>query len=162
MTKRNWFLFCLIIILSVFFDQLTKILVLSKIPLYGSTPVISDFFNLVHTTNRGMAFGFLNSPEAGTSFYILTGASVLAIIFITFWFTRLKDNEKVLIPGLALILGGAAGNLIDRIRIGEVIDFLDIQIGTYHWPAFNIADSCVSVGTIWVIICLLFIIKPDK
>ena len=81
---------------------------------------------------------------------------------IVFWFSRLREYEKPLIPGLALILGGALGNLIDRLRIGEVVDFLDVQIGSYHWPAFNVADSCISLGTIWVVVCLLFFINPDQ
>ncbi|MGD9162552.1 MAG: signal peptidase II, partial [Desulfobacteraceae bacterium] len=112
--------------------------------------------------NRGMAFGLFNDPDPGPAFFILTCASVFAVILIIFWFSRLKEHEKPLIPGLALILGGALGNLIDRLRIGEVIDFLDIQIGSYHWPAFNIADSCISIGTTWVVVCLLFFINPDQ
>ena len=160
MVKRNLRLFSLIIILVIILDQFTKILVLSKIDLHGSVPLISGFFSIVHTRNRGMAFGFLNNPAPGPAFYFLTGASILAVLLITYWFSRIKEYEKALIPGLALILGGALG--IDRLRIGEVIDFLDVQIGSYQWPAFNIADSCISVGTIWVVVCLLFIINPDQ
>ena len=162
MVKRNWGLFSLIIILTATLDQVTKILVASKIDIYSSVPVVPGFFNIVHTRNRGMAFGLFNSPDPGAAFYFLTGASIFAVILIIFWFFKLKEYEKPLIPGLALILSGALGNLIDRLRIGEVIDFLDIQIGSYHWPAFNVADSCISVGTIWVVICLLFIINPDQ
>lgn len=162
MVKQNWRLFSLIIILSTILDQVTKTVVLSKIDLHGSVPVISGFFNIVHSRNRGMAFGFFNNPDPGPAFYFLTGASVFAILLVGFWFFRLKEYERPLIPGLGLILGGASGNLIDRLRIGEVIDFLDIQVGSYQWPAFNIADSCITVGTIWVVICLIFIINPDK
>jgi signal peptidase II len=162
MVKRSRGLFSLIIILATAIDQITKGLILSKIDLHGSVPVISGFFNIVHTRNRGMAFGLFNNPDQGMAFYFLTGASVFAILLIGFWFFRLKEYEKPLIPGLASILGGALGNLIDRMRFGEVIYFLDIQIGSYHWPAFNIADSCITVGTIWVVICLVFLIKPDQ
>ena len=162
MVRRNGGLFALIIILVTILDQFTKFLVLWKINLHDSVPLISGFFSIVHTRNRGMAFGFLNNPAPGPAFYFLTGASILAILLIGYWFSRLKDYEKSLVPGLALILGGALGNLIDRLRIGEVIDFLDLQIGSYHWPAFNIADSCISIGTIWVVVCLLFFIDPDK
>ena len=162
MAKRNWGLFSLIIILATTLDQVTKTLVLSKIDLHGSVPVVTGLFNIVHTRNRGMAFGLLNNPDPGAAFYFLTGASVFAVLLIVFWVFRLKEYEKPLIPGLALILSGALGNLIDRLRIGEVIDFLDIQVGSYHWPAFNIADSCISIGTIWVVICLLFLINPDQ
>ena len=162
MVKRNWTLFSLIFIIAAALDQATKILVLSKIDLHDSIVLIPGFFNIVHTRNRGMAFGLFNNPDQGPAFYFLTGASVLAILLIGFWFFKLKEYEKPLIPGLALILGGAMGNLIDRLRIGEVIDFLDIQLGSYHWPAFNIADSCISLGTIWVVICLLFLINPEQ
>jgi signal peptidase II len=161
MVKRNWGLFSIIIVLVIALDQVTKILVLSNIDFHGSVPVISGFFNIVHTRNRGMAFGLLNNPDPGPAFYILTCASVFAVILIIFWFSRLREYEKPLIPGLALILGGALGNLIDRLRIGEVIDFLDVQIGSYHWPAFNVADSCISIGTIWILISLLFFINSD-
>ncbi len=159
--KRNSGLFCLIIILVTSIDQVTKYLVAAHIELYGALQVIPGFFSIVNARNRGMAFGLLNNPDPGPAFYFLTGASVFAVLLITFWFFRLKEYEKILVPGLALILGGALGNLIDRLRIGEVIDFLDVQIGTYHWPAFNIADSSISVGTIWVAVCLLFFINPD-
>ena len=162
MVKRNWRLFSLIIILVTALDQVTKTLVLSYIDFHGSVPVIHGLFNIVHTRNRGMAFGLFNNPDSGRAFYILTCVSVFAVLLIVFWFFRLKENEKSLIPGLALILGGALGNLIDRLRIGEVIDFLDIRIGSYHWPAFNVADSCISAGTIWVVVCLLFFINPDQ
>lgn len=162
MVKQNWGLFSLIIILATTLDQVTKTLVLSKIDFHGSVPVVTGLFNIVHTRNRGMAFGLLNNPDPGAAFYFLTGASVFAVLLIVFWVFRLKEYEKPLIPGLALILSGALGNLIDRLRIGEVIDFLDIQVGSYHWPAFNIADSCISIGTIWVVICLLFLINPDQ
>jgi len=162
MVKRNWGLFGLFIILSTALDQFTKILVLSNIGLQGSVPVVPGLFNIVHTRNRGMAFGLFNNPDPGPAFYFLTGASVFAVILIIFWFFMLKESEQLLIPGLGLIVGGALGNLFDRLRIGEVIDFLDFHMGSYHWPAFNIADSCISIGTIWVVICFLFFINPDQ
>ena len=160
--KRNSGLFCLIIILVIFIDQVTKYLAVANIELHGAFQMIPGFFSIVNARNRGMAFGLFNSPDTGLAFYFLTGASIFAVLLIIFWFFRIKDYEKILIPGLALILGGALGNLIDRLRIGEVIDFIDVQIGTYHWPAFNIADSSISVGTIWVAVCLLFFINPDN
>jgi signal peptidase II len=162
MVKQKWGLFSLIIILVTALDQVTKILIFSYVDFSDSVPVIPGLFNIVHNRNRGMAFGLFNDPDPGPAFFILTCASVFAVILIIFWFSRLKEHEKPLIPGLALILGGALGNLIDRLRIGEVIDFLDIQIGSYHWPAFNIADSCISIGTTWVVVCLLFFINPDQ
>jgi signal peptidase II len=83
-------------------------------------------------------------------------ATIAAVLLLLFWFTKLKDEERRLIFGLSLILGGAIGNLIDRLRLREVIDFLDFHLGAYHWPAFNVADSAITVGTFWVAINLLF------
>jgi signal peptidase II len=111
----------------------------------------------------------LNKPEPGLSFYILVAATIAAILLIFYWFTSLKGKDKRLIPGLSLILGGAIGNLIDRLRLKEVIDFLDFYIGNYHWPAFNLADSSITVGAFWIALNILFfglsdsqILKGDK
>ncbi len=159
MVKKNWGLFGLIILLAAAADQAAKLAVSFKINLHESVPVIPGFFNIVHVKNRGMAFGIFNNPDPGPAVYFLAGASIFAVLLITFWFINLKENEKIVIPGLALIMGGAIGNLIDRLRLNVVIDFLDIQIGSYHWPAFNIADSCITVGTAWVLVCFIFYIK---
>ena len=146
----------------VVLDQISKYAVLKSIELGGSIPVISGFFNLVHTRNRGIAFGIFNRPGSDLGYYLLLSATFAAVILLLFWFSRLKQEEKVLIPGLSLILGGAIGNLIDRIRLREVIDFLDFYIGSYHWPAFNVADSAITVGTFWVVLSLLFLIPRES
>jgi signal peptidase II len=106
-----------------------------------------------------MAFGIMNKDEIGPAFYFLCIATFVAVGLIVFWFTRLKNEDKGLVFGLSLILGGALGNLIDRLRLHEVVDFLDFRIWTYTWPAFNIADSSVTVGTCWVAYNLLFLNK---
>lgn len=154
--KRNIYLLTLPALAVILLDQISKYIVLRSIALHESIPVISGFFSLVHTRNRGMAFGLMNRPGSDFSFYFLVAATLGAVILLLFWFTKLKDEERRLIFGLSLILGGAIGNLIDRLRIREVIDFLDFHIGTYHWPAFNLADSAITVGTFWVAINLLF------
>lgn len=130
--------------------------VLQHLSPHESIPVISGFMNLVSVRNRGMAFGLMNNPNASWSFYLLLLIGLGAVALLVFWTSRLNEDEGRLIPGLALILGGALGNVIDRLAYGEVIDFLDFYVGTYHWPAFNVADSAITVGTFWVMAILLF------
>jgi signal peptidase II len=143
-------------------DQITKHTIASRFPLHDSQPLISGFFNLVHVRNRGMAFGIMNRPGADWGFYILLGATLGAVALLLFWFYRLKSEDRGMVLPLSLILGGATGNLLDRVRMGEVIDFLDFHIGPYHWPAFNVADSAITVGTLWLAVILLFHSSPKE
>lgn len=142
-------------------DQISKFVIVSTVPEYGTVPIIEGFFNLVHVRNRGMAFGLMNRPGQGFKFYLLVAATLGAIALILFWFRRIKDEDHKITLGLGLILGGAVGNFIDRVRLGEVIDFLDFYAGPYHWPAFNIADSAITVGILWLAVNIL-IRKPSK
>jgi len=137
-------------------DQITKLWIASRFALHETRPVISGFFNLVHVRNRGMAFGIMNRPGADWGFTLLLGATLAAIGLLLFWFYSLKPKDRGLVLPLSLILGGAVGNLLDRIHTGEVIDFLDFYIGPYHWPAFNVADSAITVGTLWLAVKILF------
>ena len=141
---------------TIVLDQISKYIVLRSIEIHESIPIISGFFSLVHTRNRGMAFGLLNRPGSDLSLYFLLAATFTAVVLLVFLFSKLKNQEGRLVFGLSLILGGAIGNLIDRLRLREVIDFLDFYLGPYHWPAFNLADSAITVGTFWVVINLLF------
>jgi signal peptidase II len=140
-------------------DQITKWVVLRTIPVYESYPVIQGFFNLVHVRNRGIAFGIMNRPGSQIILYLLTFVTLAAVVLLVLWFTRLKAEEGKAGLGLSLVVGGALGNLIDRVRMGEVVDFLDFHVGAYHWPAFNVADSAITVGTIWLALGILF--SPD-
>ncbi len=159
--KRNLHLLIWPALSIVAMDQISKYIVQKSIELHGSIPVISGFFNLVHTRNRGMAFGILNRPGSDLGYYVMVTATLVAVILLFFWFSRLKQKERILAPGLSLILGGAIGNLIDRIRLREVVDFLDFYAGSYHWPAFNVADSAITIGTFWVVLSLLFL-RPQQ
>ena len=159
--KRNLHLLIWPALSIVALDQITKYIVLKSIELHESIPVISGFFNLVQTRNKGMAFGILNRPGSNLGYYVLVSATLAAVILLLFWFSRLKREERILVPGLSLISGGAIGNLVDRIRLREVVDFLDFYAGSYHWPAFNVADSAITVGTFWVILSLLFL-RPKE
>ena len=160
--KRNYHLLIWPALSIVVLDQISKYIVLKSIEIHRSIPMISGFFDLVHTRNRGMAFGMFNRPGSDLGYYLLLSATFVAVILLLFWFSRLKQEERILAPGLSLILGGAIGNLIDRIRLREVIDFLDFHIGPYHWPAFNVADSAITVGTFWVVLSLLFLSSKES
>jgi signal peptidase II len=136
-------------------DQLTKILVVLKLPLGSQVPLIPGFLNLVHVRNKGAAFGLMSgwSTEFVWLFFVAVIGLVLVVLGCLLW--RLPDDQWPAALGYSLILTGALGNLIDRVRLGEVVDFIDVYWGRYHWPAFNVADSLVCVGAavmVWVII----------
>ncbi len=137
-------------------DQITKWVVSGMLDRHESVSVINGFFSLVHVRNRGMAFGLMNRPDLDYGFYFLTAGSVVAIAILVAWFFKIKENAYRIIFGLSLVLGGAVGNLIDRLRFREVIDFLDFYVGLYHWPAFNVADAAITTGVIWVAIHFIF------
>ena len=136
-------------------DQATKVLVQLKLPLGSQETLIPGLLNLVHIHNKGAAFGLLSGWSAAYSwlFFVATTLLVLGVLGYLLW--RLPDDHWPAALGYSLILTGALGNLIDRVRLGEVVDFVDVYWGRYHWPAFNVADSLVCVGTailVWVII----------
>jgi signal peptidase II len=137
-------------------DQLTKWIVDRTMPLHYSIPLIDGFFSLTYIRNTGAAFGILAGSAAAFRLPFLLLFSLVAIGFMVMMLRRLPDHEKGLITALSLILGGAIGNLIDRAVYGEVVDFLDFYWGSYHWPAFNVADSCITIG---VAITIYYMIK---
>jgi len=151
--KFNLALFFLFLTL-VILDQVTKALVINFFNLYDSV-VLLPIVNLTFVVNYGFAFGLLNNPSLNQ---ILVSLVILAII-IYFLYLLIKTQDKIFQLTLTLILAGALGNFVDRIFRGFVIDFIDIYIGKYHWPAFNIADSCITVGFVVLMINILFLNK---
>ncbi len=137
-------------------DQITKFLVDQRMPLHHSIPVIDNLFSLTYIRNTGAAFGILAGSHEAFRLPVLIIFSLVAIGFILVMLKRLPPDETGLITALAFILGGAVGNLIDRVAYGEVIDFLDFYWSGYHWPAFNIADSFITIG---VLIIVYYLIK---
>ena len=123
-------------------DQLSKFMVRKTMLLYESIPVIPEFFHLTYVTNDGMAFG-INFPFG---IYIFSTISIIFTIFLFWYLWTIKDQGIIIRTGVGLIIAGAIGNLIDRVFLGEVVDFLDFMIGNYHWYVFNLADSFVTVG----------------
>lgn len=134
-------------------DQLTKRAVQSSLSLYQSKPIIQDFFHLTYVTNDGMAFG-LSMPGGRTILLVL---SIMLTIFICWFLWQEREGHKLVRLGLALILAGAFGNLLDRILYGKVVDFLDFMIGDFHWYIFNIADTSVTIGMMVFIFHSVFI-----
>ena len=120
---------------------------------------ITGFFNLVLTWNNGVSFGLLNNNNELNA--LLLSLLALAIVIVLIFWLRKAESRRMAI-GLGLIIGGALGNVIDRGLHGAVVDFLDFYINAYHWPAFNVADSCISIGAVILIIDSLFSPKPEK
>ena len=133
-------------------DQITKAVIQQKYALWASDTVIPGFFNIVHVLNKGAAFGFLNRPDTNWQTWFFVGVTAAAVSFIYYLLTTASKGDRFFIWGLGLILGGALGNLIDRLRYGHVVDFLDFHALGWHWPAFNAADSAITLGAGLVIL----------
>ena len=127
------------ILLLVLLDQGTKIMVMHSISFQESIPVIPGFFNLTHLYNTGAAFGMLH--DSNLFFMVLSTVVLIALIVM-----RRHFSGKLMGTGWVLLIAGIIGNVADRMRIGHVVDFLDFQFGSYHWPSFNVADSCICVA----------------
>lgn len=130
----------------ILFDQVTKALIDGSIPQGGVRQVIPGFFNLTHVHNRGAVFGFFNRSDGSPVHLVLTLASLAALIVVVAAFVKIPPKQTAMKMTLSLVLAGAVGNLMDRIFRGYVIDFLDFYIQGYHWPNFNVADSCITIG----------------
>lgn len=140
----RWRLFGLIVMVGLVVDQFTKILVDRSMTLYQSIPVLDGLFNLTYLRNKGAAFSFLSTASWRIPFFI--GVTLVAAVVILVTVRKLREEQRLAQSALAMIFSGAVGNLIDRVRLGEVIDFLDVYWKGYHWPAFNVADSLICVG----------------
>jgi signal peptidase II len=144
--KRKYWVLFIFLFGVLLLDQLTKSMIVQKLFLYEKVEVIRGFFNIIHVRNTGGAFGIFGGEKGGLGSVLFVVVSLLAIGAIVYLFVKAREDEKVLAFSFTLILSGALGNLIDRIRYGEVIDFIDFHVSTYHWPAFNIADSAICIG----------------
>ena len=144
------------ILILIFLDQVTKWWIINYVMQPIKILPITPFFNIVLTWNSGISFGIF-SNQGGFSVIILSTLAILIVFFLAVWLVK-AENRKLII-GLIFIIGGAIGNIIDRVYHGAVIDFLDFHINNYHWPAFNLADSCIFIGAALIILDSLF---PDK
>ena len=139
-------------------DQISKTIVVKTMSLYESIPVIQNFFHFTYITNDGMAFG-INFPFG---YYIFTSLSVLLTLFLFWYLWSVRTHSIVIRLGISFIIAGAIGNLIDRIFLGSVIDFLDFMIGNFHWYVFNLADSYVTVGMVLVLVDSIILEKKRE
>jgi signal peptidase II len=156
--KKGFFFYWLIALL-VFLDQGTKWVISKHVALYSSLKIIPGFFNITQIHNKGAIFGAFSHPNKPVVFILLTAASLAALAFVVYYFVKTPPSEWGLKLALSLILAGALGNLVDRIFRGYVIDFLDFYIKNWHWPFFNVADSCITIGAFLLLIFFL-IRKP--
>jgi signal peptidase II len=136
-------------------DQVTKALVENTMTMHQSIEIIPNLASLTYLRNTGAAFGFLAGARSGLRIVFFALISSVAIGCIVYLIRGLRPRQKTLLLSLSLILGGAVGNLIDRLRLGEVIDFIDLHWYDIHWPAFNVADSAISVGVVILFLHML-------
>ena len=152
----------LIALLVVFFDRLTKWLVAKDISLHDSIQIIPGFFRITHVENRGAAFGLFADSPGEWKVGMLVAFSVVALVVVSTLLWRNSHTMTTTGIGLSLILGGAIGNLWDRLLNGRVVDFLLFYIGQYQWPAFNVADSAIVVGAGLLVFEILFVKAPAE
>jgi signal peptidase II len=141
-------------------DQWSKALIARNIILHSSKEVIPGFFQIVHIRNKGAIFGFFSQSGNRYVYLLLTLASMAALGLVVYYFFKAPPEERWLKISLSLIMAGALGNFIDRVFKGYVIDFLDFSVKGWHWPSFNLADSCISIGAILLIFIFLFKRSP--
>lgn len=159
MIRKSYYFLVVVVLMGL--DQLTKALIVRSIILQGSREVIPGFFNLTHVRNRGAIFGFLSHSDSRILYIFLTLVSVAALGLVIYYFFKTPVSERLMKISLSLILAGAMGNLIDRLFRGHVIDFLDFYVKDWHWPSFNVADSCITVGAFLLIYILIFKRGPE-
>lgn len=143
------------LLLALMLDQFSKWLLLDRVGIVSSAIEVAPFFNLVMVWNTGISFGMLAEHDRP---YLLVALSLIIIAVLAVWLRRAESALTA--AALGLVIGGALGNIIDRLRFGAVADFFDFHIGAYHWPAFNIADSAIFIGV--VLLCAEGILRPDK
>ena len=147
-----WMIVAVVIVIA---DQLTKWAIVEWVPLYDKIP-LNTFINLTHQKNSGAAFSFLADAGGWQRWFLAVLASAVSIV-IAVWLWRLRnEGQNILTAGLTLVLGGAIGNLIDRILLGHVTDFIQVLFGSWAFPSFNVADASISVGAALLIIDALF------
>ena len=161
MLQNKYIRLAVIAAMVVAADQISKALVVKYLPLHQSVTVIKGFFDITHIHNPGGAFGLMANMSATVRTFVFLIISSLAVCLILYLYLKTPRSHAFLATGFALILGGAIGNLIDRFRFGIVVDFLDVYVGRFHWPAFNVADSAITVGITIFILHMVFKKMPE-
>ena len=158
--KPRYTLFAILTVVGLLLDQASKLYIDRSVQLFDSIPVVANFFNITYVRNPGAAFSFLSNASWRLPFFI--GISLVASIAILVAFHKLRNDQRLAQVSLAMIFSGAVGNLIDRARMGEVIDFLDVHWYRHHWPAFNVADSLICMGVFLLALDMLLEDRHSK
>ena len=138
----------LLVAATVILDRWTKALIQSRFELNESVTLVDGFFNITYVRNTGIAFGIFSAISSSAKSMVLSAFAALAAVLVIAYSFRTPLRDRLLHVALALILGGALGNLYDRLAYGYVVDFLEFYVGNYHWPSFNVADSAISTGVL--------------
>ena len=155
-------LYFLILLALLGLDQLTKQLIVSSMQMYETHQIIPGFFNLVYVTNKGAAFSMLASVDSPWRHYFFVSVNADAFVGLSIAAWKMAGQHLLYRVSFAFIAAGAVGNLIDRLRYGAVVDFLDFYIADYHWPAFNIADSSICIGVAVLFVLNIIEMKKEK
>lgn len=162
--RRGIHLFWWVSLAVLVLDQVSKQLVRTHLPEFDSVPIIANLVDFTHVENKGVAFGLLNDAQLPFKGGVTSALAVVALVGIGLYARHIRREEWVARLGLSLILGGAVGNLIDRLRVGYVVDFVDVYWRTWHFWAFNAADASITIGAILVFLDLLLVTRhaPDS
>lgn len=144
--RNTWLLFFVLVAVVLILDQSSKLYVHTTFALYEARPIVPDFFHLTYVRNSGAAFGLLARQHPVFLRFFFPTVTILAVLVLLIYYTRVPREQVLTRWGICLIIGGAVGNGIDRLWLGQVIDFIDVHVYDYHWPAFNLADSAICVG----------------
>ena len=154
--STSFFLWTSVSIIVVVLDQLTKWMIVKWVPLYDRIPV-NGFINITHQRNTGAAFSFLADAAGWQRWFFIALATVVSA-YILYWLWQIRGRGQVVLSaGLALVLGGALGNVIDRVVLGSVVDFIQVMIFGWPFPSFNVADSAITVGAVFLVVDALFL-----
>lgn len=145
-SRKKWLLFVILVGIVLGLDQGTKRVVHNTFLLYESRPVVPSFLNLTYVRNSGAAFGLLSRQNPVFIRLFFLSVTFVALVILIFYYSRVPWSQTLTLWGLCFIASGALGNGIDRLWLGQVIDFIDVYVANYHWPAFNVADSAICVG----------------
>ena len=155
-------IYFIILLVLLGLDQLSKFLVVSTMDLYEVRSLVPGLFNLVYVTNKGAAFSMFASVDSPLRHYFFVVVNSAAFLGLTIAAWKMASHHLLYRVSFAMIAAGAVGNLIDRLRFGAVIDFLDFYVGAYHWPAFNVADSAICVGVAVLFVLNVIELKKEK
>ena len=160
---RKWWILGLLAPPLVWADLYTKVLVARRMYPYESVDVIPGFFGILYARNRGAAFSLFHDLDPSWSLYFFIGVTIVATSVLVYLFRSIRGRHATLLSfTVALIASGAVGNFTDRVRLGHVIDFLDVYVGTHHWPTFNLADCYISIGAALLILYSFFLEPRER